>query len=362
MGFKMKLLLLASGRSYHATRWANALADKEIEVGFASVHKIERPISDKVKIFQLSTSGKIGYVFDVLKLRSVIKMWKPDILHAHYATGYGFMSKLSHFKPRIISIYGSDIYEFPKKSIIHKLILLFNVKGADKILSTSENMAIEFIKVYSSEMKIAVTPFGVDVDKFINNNLNIKRENTFNIGIVKKLEHNYGIDILMKAFNELKELMPETSIFLHIVGTGSKFNELQQLSDSLNLKKEVKFYGAIDNSEVPTLLNKLDLFVVPSRSESFGVAAVEAQACALPVIVSDVGGLPEVVLNEKTGIVVPKEDVSALVIAMKKLCENESLRRKLGSAGRRRVLKFYNWDKNVETMIDVYNRVIQGSN
>lgn len=83
---------------------------------------------------------------------------------------------------------------------------------------------------------------------------------------------------------------------------------MKNLAQNLGLGNKIKFLGYINNVEVPLAINKMHIFVVPSISESFGVAAVEAMACEIPVIVSDAEGLKEVVINEKTGFVVPKNE------------------------------------------------------
>lgn len=353
----MKILILGSGKSYHATRWANALAQRGIEVGFASVHKFERPFDDKVKLFQLSTKGYKGYLLDVPKLKSVIKDWQPDILHAHFATGYGFMARMCGFKTRIVSIYGSDIYEFPYKSVLHKTVLAFNLTGASRILSTSESMADEYLTVYPAKQRPIVTPFGVDIDLFKPLPKTLK-EDQFTIGIVKKMEKKYGVDVLLKAVAKLKT-MTDKALKLNIVGTGSQKQELESLARDLGIENITTFYGAINNTEVPTFLSQQDVFVVPSRfdSESFGVAAVEAQACAVPIIVSNVGGLPEVVKHEVTGLVIDKENPDELAQALLQLCNDKELREKFGQAGRERVKSLYDWNQNVAQMIDIYTQV-----
>lgn len=356
----MKILILASGKSYHATRWANALSERGLDVGFASVHKIERPLNEKVQRFQLSNNGYKGYLLDIGRLKSVIKIWQPTILHAHFSTGYGFMARMSGFQKRIISIYGSDIYDFPYKSAFHKGLLKFNLTGASRVLSTSESMADEFLRVYPTQLRPDVTPFGVDVDLFkpIFNELN---DEVFHIGIVKKLEHKYGIDVLLRAVYKLKE-MTDKKLKINIVGTGSELRNLQDLTHRLNLQDITTFHGAIDNARVPVFLSKQDVFVVPSRfeSESFGVAAVEAQACSLPIIVSDVGGLPEVVEHGVTGLVVERESPDKLADALLRLCNDNLLRDSFGKSGRKRVQCLYDWKQNVSQMIEIYKQVTNG--
>ena len=108
----------------------------------------------------------------------------------------------------------------------------------------------------------------------------------------------------------------------------------------------------------------MDIYVALSRldSESFGVAILEASSCELPVVVSSVGGLPEVVEDQKTGFIVPKEDAEAGASAILKLTQDSSLRKQMGREGRKIVLKKYKWSDNVTHMEQVYQQVIKKYN
>jgi len=105
----------------------------------------------------------------------------------------------------------------------------------------------------------------------------------------------------------------------------------------------------------------MDIYVAVSvsESESFGVAIIEASACGLPVIVSDVGGLPEVVVANKTGLIVRREDVSGTAEAIIKLVRDRDLREQMGLNGRLHVQENYEWSKNVSQMEEVYAKVIR---
>lgn len=354
----MKVLLLASGRSYHATRWANALAERGVEIGFATVHKVERPLSDRVRVFPLSQRGAKGYLLEAPKLRALLRLWQPDILHAHYATGYGLMSRLTGFVPRIVSIYGSDIYDFPQRSALHRALLGYVLRGA-RVLSTSAAMADEYQRCFPGRARPQETPFGVDLALFRPNPAGLAAQpGQCHIGIVKKLEQTYGIDVLLQAFARLRSMAAGPGAHLHIVGDGSQATALRTQAQQLGLGEAVTFYGAIPNREVPAFLHRMDLFVVPSRSESFGVAAVEAQACALPVVATAVGGLPEVVANGLTGLIVPPEDAVALADALAELCADAPRRLACGQAARRRVEQRYSWNSNVGHLIDIYRATL----
>ncbi len=160
---------------------------------------------------------------------------------------------------------------------------------------------------------------------------------------------------MLNAIALLSKMVQE-KFKLTIIGDGPQLSEMKLLSESLDIKDLVEFIGWVPNDELPRYLNSFDVFLVPSRldSESFGVAAVEAGACELPCIVSNVGGLPEVIIDSKTGIVVPKEDPQELANAIKYLLENRSVGISMGIAARENVTEKYDWEKNVKTMTNYY--------
>jgi len=356
----VKILLVASGKSFHATRWANSLANRGHEVLFYSIGTITRPLSEKIKKYSFSDSySKLNYIYSSLQLRQIIKAESPEILHAHYSSGNGLLAALSLLgikTPFVTSLYGTEVFDFPKKSFIHKHILGSICNRADVVLSTSQVMANEFCSVFNGVKEPIITPFGVDVDSFKPRVESLDKTNKkLRFGIVKKMEHKYGIDLLIRATKKLIDKYPD-SIELVIAGGGGKELELRKLANSLGLE-EVSFLGWVDNSSVPDLLRSIDIFVVPSRCfESFGVAAVEAQACGVPCIVSNIGGLPEVVSDGETGLLFEPENTEDLYMKMEHLLVNAKTRYEMGVAARKRALECFNWEKSLDQMEEIYFR------
>jgi glycosyltransferase involved in cell wall biosynthesis len=298
--------------------------------------------------------SKISILLSLPKLKRAIKNFKPDIIHAHYATSYGLLGALSGFKPLIISVWGSDVYRFPNISILHKLLIKFNLFRATEILSTSNAMATE-VKKYTNK-KIEITPFGVDIDLF---KKKLKpQNNTFIIGNVKTLSKNYGIDVLIESFKIVVEKNPGLKLKLQIIGEGSDKEKLKVLSKNLGIDEKVDFLGKIENSLLPDYYNNFDIAVSLSHSESFGVVAIEAMACECPVVVSNADGFTEVVENNKTGFIVPKNNAQAAATTIQKYIDNKELIGKFGKNGRKRVEKYYNWNDNVIKMIEIYSKLL----
>lgn len=366
----MKIFFLANANSIHTQRWVISLAQRNIEICLFSFEKsivLEYEKYSNITIvngeFENNASkdgeiSKITLVKYLPKLLREIKTNKPDIVHAHYATSYGLLGALCNFKPFILSVWGSDIYDFPKVSFIHKLMIKFNLYRADKILSTSHVMALETKKYTNKE--ILVTPFGIDLLRFKNMEVDsVFPPESVVIGTVKTLSSKYGIDYLIKAFQIVKERQSNLPLKLILVGDGEDMEKLKELCVSLGIADDVFFTGKISNELVPIYINMMDVYVALSNSESFGVAIIEASACEKPVVVSNVGGLPEVVDDKKTGFVVESRNAEAAAVAIEKLILDENLRVSMGKAGRKRVKELYNWDDNVSLVIEIYDKAIE---
>jgi len=326
------------------------------------MHNGGDPILPEIRHYHLPFPAPFGYYLNVYYTRNLLNKIKPDLLHTHYASGYGTLGRLVNYHPYVLSVWGSDIYDFPYKSKYNMNVIKKNLLSADWICSTSKVMAIQTKKVCPEIKNITITPFGIDTDLF--KPAKTKR-NTFNIGTVKKISPKYGIDILIKSFARVLKIYPQLEsmidkkISLIIVGEGEKLNSMKQLASSLGIEKHIDFHGPVSHDKVPGILNQMDIFLALSRldSESFGVAAIEASACELPVIVSDAGGLPEVIEDGTTGIVVKKEDIDSSANAIIRLIKNPELRKKMGKAGRKKVLKEYKWMENVSIMESLYNSI-----
>jgi glycosyltransferase involved in cell wall biosynthesis len=298
-----RILFLAPASSIHTVRWANALARHGYDVRLLSLQPVHQLLDAQVRYYGAPYAPRWGYVANWPWARALMARLEPDLVHAHYATGYGTLAALAGFHPTILSVWGTDVYEFPHHSFLHRRLLQYNLSRADKLLSTSHAMAKAMGKYTGKQ--IEVTPFGVDLSQFSPQRVDSLFEaGAIVIGTVKTLDEKYGIKYLIQAFSLLKQRQPTLPLKLLIVGSGPQEAYLKNLAGELNVGGDTRFTGHIRHDEIAKHYNMLTIFVSISVSESFGVAVIEACACEKAVVVSNVGGLPEVVEDDVSGIVV----------------------------------------------------------
>lgn len=360
----MKVLFLSAANSIHTVRWVNALSERGHNITLVSQkdHQADvDAISTDVHIIYLPILGTKGYYLNAGTLKRIYNKGNFDVVNVHYASGYGTLARIAGLPHVLLSVWGSDVYDFPYESRLKEVILRKNLNYATAIASTSKVMVKQIKKFLKSEKEIIITPFGVDISRFSPDKRK-KEGGKFVFGIIKTLSPKYGIDTVIKAFAEFLKTLPDEeqrTVCLKIYGKGELFEELKELARTLKIEKQILFKGYIPNDKVPKALNDMDVFLLGSRlnSESFGVAAVEAMACELPVIATDVDGFQEVIEDKKTGFIVAKDSPEEMAKYLDVLYANAELRKKMGERGRKRVELFYNWGKNVETMIQIYEMV-----
>jgi glycosyltransferase involved in cell wall biosynthesis len=345
-------MILADAKSSHTIKWANSLTDNGVDVFILSFRKANIKLyNNNIKHLSLKTEGnKISYLKLLPLVKNEISVFKPDILHSFYATSYGLIGALSKFKPFVISVWGSDVFEFPRKSFLHRAILKFNLKKANFIQSTSKAMALEAKNYTYKEIK--VIPFGIDTELFKPKQ---KKDDTIVIGTIKWLEEIYGIKYLIEAFNIIVKKHSDKKLKLLIVGSGSKEEEYKQMVEDYHIEHLVEFTGAVSSVETVKYHQQISIFVALSLQESFGVAILEAAACGVPAVVSNVGGLPEVVDNGKTGFVVKSKNSKQAAGAISKLIMSPELYSEFSNNAREFVVKSYNWNNNIKQQIELYN-------
>lgn len=361
---KIKLLMLADLRSTHTKKWADVLSKSGLEVhlfGFTKAfEKFENVVIHEGDVENNTAASDEGsfkkgsYLLELKRLKKVIRAVNPDIVHSHYASSYGLLGALSGQHPFIVSVWGLDVFSFPRRSPIHRKLFKYTLSKADTIFSTSRFMAEE-TKKYTSK-NIIITPFGVDLNIF--QPVGKENRDVLRIGNIKGVSPNYGQEYLIRAFASVCNDLPEKRLELIICGDGVDLESMKSLSKSLGIEEKVNFTGYVMNEKVHEVHKTLDIEVYPSLLESFGVSAVEALACGNPVIVSRVGGLQYLFKDGEAGFIVPAKEVSPITEKLKELILDPVLLNRMSLAARKMAEEEYDINKNADVMIAEYQRLM----
>lgn len=300
---------------------------------YATIHTIPVRLDPKTA----NNLSKLQYLIHGKMLRKIVEKINADIINVHYASSYGSAAALAGIGKYVLSVWGSDIFSFPNYSFFHRQLIKFSLRHAECIFSTSDAMAKETRKY--TDKPIFITPFGVDTNIF--HPYEREKRTDFVVGTVKTLTHEYGISLLLQAAAILRKNNPEIPLRLRIAGTGKDEAELKFLAKHLGLGEITTWLGFLPQEQVALEWANFDVAVIVSDVESFGVAALEAQACATPLVVSDAPGLLETTLPGVSSIVIPRKDSHALADALIQLYRDESLRKNMGGGGIRYVSEKY---------------------
>jgi glycosyltransferase involved in cell wall biosynthesis len=318
--------------------------------------------TEKLSIKFLALIKKRAY----FKLRHAIKEFHPDVLHAGWVSSCGFLAALSGFHPLLLMPWGSDILIGPRKNLFYRKIVQFTIKRADMITCDAETVKKEIIQLadYPQE-KIVVFPWGIDLSLFkpdISLRVNLRKrlgiEGKKVIIMNRSFKTLYGIEYFLKALPKVRLKVPNVHVLL--IGSGPLETELRKLVEELKIESVVKFMGGVNNEEMPSYLNASDLYVSSSLSDGTSLSLLEAMACALPVVVTDVPAILEWVENGVNGLVVPRRSIDELAEAIIYLLQREDVRKEMGEKNIAIAKERADWDKNFKKLEDIYKTLVYG--
>lgn len=354
----LTILMLAGASSVHTMRWANELAGRGHRIVVASASDHAGPSSGyhhRVSMLKLpfpSLSG-IGYYLNANRVRQIDKSIRPDVVSVHYASGYGTLARIARLRCTVLSVWGSDVYEFPDRSSAHRKLVRKNLAYADRLASTSETMAVRVREIYKSADP-TVTPFGVDLERFEGLRQSTRSEDVVRVIITKSLKPIYGLDIAIRAISMANATLSgggaPTRLELSIYGEGAARQELSDLAVAHGMDPDLVLPGVVTGERVLDLLGRADIAVVPSLQESFGVAAVEAMAARVPLVVSDAPGLLEVTMQGKGAHVFKRGSAMSLSKILVALALDRELRGAKTETAHAIVSERYRFSENASTL------------
>jgi len=328
-----------------------------------NIQMIHIPLSSKItSVYRDEIKDRIInspiYFYHLLKAIIIVVIFiknnKVDILHPHDNLSKiigGIAAKITRVK------VVAHCQDYLTNGIIEKLLLYYQLLFMDRIIAPSYAVKSLFPISRLRSRKVDIIYNSIEIAKFnytkiiaCPHDLKLSKDYIV-IGIIAMFDKVKGH---MTLFKSIERLVYEgrNNIVCLVIGGGRMANELIEFVKNRNLGNNICFLGY--RSDIPELLSIIDIVVIPSFQEAFGIVALEAMAMKVPVIASKIGGLTEIVNNWETGIHISPGDVDSLCAAIKYLIDNPDIRRKMGEAGRNRIMERFNEPEQVRKVEILY--------
>jgi len=367
---KMKILFVITGLGYGGaeTQLINIainLKERGWDVNVISMIPPQTFIKELaaagISVETLNMSPGVPDPRALMRLVKILRLWQPDVVHSHmvHANLLTRISRIFYRIPVVIST-AHNINEGGRwREIAYRL--------TDCLTDITTNVSHAAVKRYIQvgavpKGKIICIPNGIDTETFkpnqavgsrVRNELGIKEG--FVWLAVGRFEAAKDYPNMLRAFKELTGKRPD--VMLLLAGQGSLLEETMKLSNELGLKDKVRFLGI--RRDVPEVMNAADAYVMSSAWEGLPMVLLEASACALPVVVTDVGGNCEIILDEKSGYIVPSQDTSALARAMLRMTDlSEAERKRMSEIGRIHIEIHYRLERVVDQWERLYKELL----
>lgn len=285
----------------------------------------------------------------LIVLLKIVNQKKIDIVHAHWIFPQGLIAVIARFfsKKRykiIVTSHGTDIDLIA--NVLLRTFIKFTLKKTDIINPVSVFLKRKIIDFVGNENKICVIPMGTKDDLFGDktNSIKIKdecAEKKFLL-YVGRLTEGKDIPTLIRAFNKISDEFPD--LFLYIIGEGNEYQKLNTLVSSLGINNKVLFFGQIERERLPPYFRKARILVSSSLKEGFGLVFVEALLSRCPVIATSVGGIGDIIIDNKTGILTEPGNIEAMYNSINKLLTDEELRSRLLEEGYKHAKENFSWN------------------
>lgn len=286
-----------------------------------------------------------------------------DIVHVHYAIPHAVSAFLAHraltakSPPILVTLHGTDVTVVGKQKQLTSIVG-FVLQSCEGVSAVSESLKASSIEVFGLTRDITVIPNFVDAARFrpeLRSDA-ARRELAPNgealIGHMSNFRAVKRIGDVVDLFRRVHEVMPARLV---LIGDGPDLPGALLTLDSLGLGDHVTALGSIQNVE--HVLAQLDAFLLPSQTESFGLAALEAMACGVPCVVSDAGGLPEVIRNGVEGYTVPVGATADMAARVLDLLKDPELQARMGAAARKAAVERFALDSIIDRYEALYRKV-----
>ncbi|KQC04409.1 MAG: hypothetical protein APR53_03425 [Methanoculleus sp. SDB] len=351
--------MIGDGRSVHTQRWVEYFAERH-EVHLITYDAMERTIPGVQEHVLRTVIPGLHAAFWPRHIRIIrlVRKIRPDLIHAHFITKYGFHLALLRFHPSVLSAWGDDVLILPPQSTIIRAFTRLALRRADRIYAVSRDIQSRIIHDFHiSPDKVRHLPFGVDTGMFKPGHRDEPADRTITIFSNRGFQPVYDNETLVRGFAGAYAENP--SLRLILKGEGPEKEKIAGLVHLLGIDGVVIFQGRGEYRDVATDLRAADIFITTALSDGTPVSLLEAMAAGLPCIATAVGGIPEWIRDEENGLMVRPREPALVAEKILMLAEDEQKRRTLGMNARKNIEDSGDWWKLMKTAEDDYIALIR---
>ncbi|MFA6567695.1 MAG: glycosyltransferase family 4 protein [Victivallales bacterium] len=354
----MKILLCADDRSANTLAWAKGFRELGAEVLVASV-RAGKNADGVISIGNPRIPARLNFLLSTRRLRNLIGSYKPDILIGYRITSYGYLCSCTGFHPLVLAAQNEQITYLPKPSLLRKTILEFfagkAIRKADLIHAWGENMLGRLKELGADEKDILVLHRGIDLSLFAPSFRKPEAKNPVFISS-RSLFPEYKINRIVEAFSLLLGKIPDAH--LKIIGEGPEKNNLLHLTNTLGISEKVEFPGRLSPLEVAATLKNSDIYVSVIESEGVSSSLLEACACGVYPLVTDMPASRMLIENGRNGTLINAETtISDLADTMVETAENADMRRTAAKINIGIMNDKFDFRKNIGRFLDAYGNI-----
>jgi glycosyltransferase involved in cell wall biosynthesis len=361
----MRILYFSKNYSPHDHRFLSSLAATSHEIFYLRLEgnqrQVEdRPIPSEVEQIRWAGGQKTFRWRDVPSLtrdlRRIINEIKPDLIHAGPIQTCAFLAILSGFRPILTMSWGYDLMEDAERNGWWRWVTGYTLKRSTFFTSDAQVSRNKAVAFGMNPDRTVVFPWGVDLNRFIPKPSYVKGKRPLVIFCNRSWEPHYGVDVLAKAFVKVAQDREDVSLLL--LGGGSQAQTIRKILMNGGVLERVQFCGQISQTDMPHWMRMADLYISPSHVDGSSVSLMEALACGMPALVSDIPANKEWVSEDVNGWLYP--DGNAEVLA-EKILAVYAQRKKLapiGRAARRLAEERADWKKNFAVLLKTYEQVV----
>ena len=298
--------------------------------------------------------NKIRYLLSIGKVKKTIDRIQPDIIIGYRVTSYGFMAVNTGFHPVVVVAQGSDLF-YPRNSKMQKTLVRYTINKADLLHTWASHMSDKWSEYGVKEDKILVLPKGVDTNIFTHYERKGPEDSLILIS-TRQLRKTYNHDCILRALSLVLTNIPNLEYL--ICGDGEYRHKLELMAITLKLENNIRFLGRIMHNELPSFLNSSDIYVSMQESDGVSSSLLEAMACGIFPIVTDIKANRLWIDDGSNGFLIPVNDHLELARKIIAAYENPKLRQEAKSKNIALVKEKVSITSNTIKVVDIYSKLV----